>query len=308
MQPVSTTTTDLLESTPISTHYKLPDLNLQPTISIPSDSFMSYTTYTALPTEVISKSFDAPTQPIRPTRPVRPPTKPKNSILSELPTLKQMQGVVPLVSQFKGSPIRKLSKPRKLNILFYTMIGLTFDEKACGFFSGCSKTYKVCDQNIKSTSCDITLKKKYSYTSLANKKKELIETMCKRYNEYSKYDLFIKVDDDLMFKPEEIEKWAESIEMPSKTFIGYFKMSKDKKAIWPTGAIYMYTKDILADLCQNKNVLSHMNGTFEDVQFSHAIQLTGNVTYYNLDHQINVYHTRYKSDRVYIRYLRGKGK
>ncbi|KAJ2355431.1 hypothetical protein GGF43_002689 [Coemansia sp. RSA 2618] len=88
-------------------------------------------------------------------------------------------------------------------VLFYTFIGCTFDATACGYLSGCKNSFKVCDSSAPSSTCNVTLDGTYSYKTLGFKNHEFINYMCKEQLADS-YDVFVKVDDDVLYDPEHI--------------------------------------------------------------------------------------------------------
>ncbi|KAJ2297163.1 hypothetical protein IWW55_004880, partial [Coemansia sp. RSA 2706] len=51
--------------------------------------------------------------------------------------------------------------------------------------------------------CNITLDGTYSYSTLGDKTYELVTHMCNHPNKFADaYDLFVKIDDDVLYNPE----------------------------------------------------------------------------------------------------------
>ncbi|KAJ2155953.1 hypothetical protein GGF46_005508 [Coemansia sp. RSA 552] len=196
----------------------------------------------------------------------------------------------------------ELATGHPVRALFYMPVGCTFDEQACRYFTGCSYALKVCDQSAHLDNCGISLPATYNYTTLGHKNRALIEHLCQNRDQFP-YDFFVKVDDDLIFDPHRVQRVLEKIKVDKRSLLGYFSNSASGTA-WPTGPIYIYTADALDALCQNQSALKLLGGTHEDVGFARAMNLTGGVTWYNLDSVLeDAYHLQYHSPRVFVQYL-----
>ncbi|KAI8318561.1 hypothetical protein GQ54DRAFT_300202, partial [Martensiomyces pterosporus] len=192
---------------------------------------------------------------------------------------------------------------QKRRVMFYTPIGCTFDSEACHFLSGCSTTVKVCDKSSR-FACDIRLPKDYTYLQLGDKSRDTIEYLCsKEGTKYrDSYDIFVKVDDDVLFFPPDIQDALDKVEVDGKAMLGYLRVWNDG-TIWPQGSMYMFTRETLDELCKSEEARKQLNGRKEDVNFGKALSVLGNVTYYNLDHIAKIHHIQYRSSRVYVQYL-----
>ncbi|KAJ1935109.1 hypothetical protein FBU59_005488 [Linderina macrospora] len=185
-------------------------------------------------------------------------------------------------------------------ILMYTPIGCTFDERACKFFSGCAATSKVCDRDSQ-FSCDIRLPSNYTYDKLGDKNYDIIEHMC-RNNLTEKYDMFVKMDDDLLVNMQSFQRNLDSIDIAGRSMLGFLRQASDG-VIWPQGALYAFTAETLQGLCRSQEARDQLKGKHEDVNFGRAMATLGDVSFYNIDAVANIYHLQYQSSRLFVQYL-----
>ncbi|KAJ2807362.1 hypothetical protein H4R21_000504 [Coemansia helicoidea] len=207
-------------------------------------------------------------------------------------------------SQFTGSKLEvgatQLVAPER--ILMYTPVGCTFDKLACQYRSGCAQTTKVCDRNSTHTGCDIRLDGDYSYNQLPAKNRAIVEHMC-RERLADKYDLFVKVDDDVLFRPDQVRAVLGHARLAPRMLAGFLRRTNEG-AVWATGAMYIYSADVLRALCASAALRDQLAvGGFEDVRFGMALHEIGGLSYYNIDDALSIHHLQYRSSRVFIQFL-----
>ncbi|KAJ2816214.1 hypothetical protein IWW50_006575, partial [Coemansia erecta] len=121
-----------------------------------------------------------------------------------------------------------------------------------------------------SSACNVTLDGTYSYKTLGFKNHEFINHMCKEQLADS-YDVFVKVDDDVLYDPEHITDVIAHMDIAEHSLLGFLRL--DKTVVWPSGPIYAYTSSTLRSLCSNKEAIGRTGGMHEDLRFGHALSL-----------------------------------
>ncbi|KAJ2078794.1 hypothetical protein H4R24_004237 [Coemansia sp. RSA 988] len=231
-----------------------------------------------------------------------------NKLALSAPLLRQLlRSVHPPASDYTAlTPA--ISDRHNSSVLFYMPVGCTFDPHACGYFRGCSAAYKFCDQssdnrdnNSRTSMCDVNLPGSFDYQTLADKNQAIIRDMCSK-KMYEQYDVFVKVDDDLLFDPEHTRDVLSRLDLPPLSLLGYLHR-RESGLIWLNGFFYAFTSDLLRKLCHSENALLQIRGKFEDVAFAMAVKRIYNVCYYNLDDLLHFHHVSYKSSRLIIQFI-----
>ncbi|KAI9471085.1 hypothetical protein BX667DRAFT_501167, partial [Coemansia mojavensis] len=206
------------------------------------------------------------------------------------------------------SPDKPSVSDKASKVLVYTHIGCTFDPHLCGFLSGCKQAYKICDQSMQHKElCNVTLSGTYFKNSLGNKNHDFISHMCHNLGEFGNYDLFVKADDDLMYDPDQLIHTLSRINFDdTRALLGFLNYQENEQVVWPSGAIYAFSKQALLALCEDKRALHDLKGIYEDVHVGLALSRIRNdpqVRYFNLDNLVDVSHLQYKSSRVFVQFL-----
>ncbi|KAJ2716223.1 hypothetical protein H4R19_000770 [Coemansia spiralis] len=187
-------------------------------------------------------------------------------------------------------------------ILMYTPVGCTYDEVGCQYQSGCAQTVKVCDRNATHTTCDIRLDGEFSYNQLPAKNKAIVEHMC-RNNYADKYDLFVKVDDDVLFRPDQVRKVLGTAKLAPRMLAGFLRRTNEGE-VWAAGAIYVYSAEVLRELCRSEALRNSLTiGHYEDVRFGIVLHAIGGLSYYNIDGSLAIHHLQYRSPRTFVQFL-----
>ncbi|KAJ2448106.1 hypothetical protein EV183_005594 [Coemansia sp. RSA 2336] len=209
-------------------------------------------------------------------------------------------------STYQSSDQLPLTAPEG-NILVYTHIGCTFDPHVCGFLSGCKQAYKVCDQSMpQKEACNVTLTGSYARSSLGDKNYDFVTHMCRNLDEFGSYDVFVKVDDDLLYDPSQLDALRRVGMNDTRALAGFLNYRQDDQVVWPAGPIYAYSKQTLLALCEDQRARRGLRGMYEDVHFGMALSRIRNgprVRYFNLDNVIDVAHLQYKSSRAFVQFL-----
>ncbi|KAJ1748397.1 Myosin type-2 heavy chain 1 [Coemansia sp. RSA 1821] len=150
--------------------------------------------------------------------------------------------------------------------------------------------------------CNVTLSGTYFKNSLGNKNHDFISHMCHNLGEFSNYDLFVKADDDLMYDPDQLIHTLSRINFDdTRALLGFLNYQENEQVVWPSGAIYAFSKQALLALCEDKRALRGLKGIYEDVHVGLALSRIRNdpqVRYFNLDNLVDVSHLQYKSSRM----------
>ncbi|KAJ1869886.1 hypothetical protein LPJ55_005068 [Coemansia sp. RSA 990] len=128
--------------------------------------------------------------------------------------------------------------------------------------------------------------------------------MCHNLGEFSNYDLFVKADDDLMYDPDQLIHTLSRINFDdTRALLGFLNYQENEQVVWPSGAIYAFSKQALLALCEDKRALRGLKGIYEDVHVGLALSRIRNdpqVRYFNLDNLVDVSHLQYKSSRIKV--------
>ncbi|KAJ2829244.1 hypothetical protein IWW50_000958 [Coemansia erecta] len=124
--------------------------------------------------------------------------------------------------------------------------------------------------------------------------------MCKEQLADS-YDMFVKVDDDVLYDPEHITDVIAHMDIAEHSLLGFLRL--DKTVVWPSGPIYAYTSNTLRSLCSNKKAIGRTGGMHEDLRFGHALSLISQLKHYNMDNLIDAIHLQYRSSRMFVQFM-----